>query len=239
MKKITVLLIVLVMMFHMTMDLCAQENPDTNRSGSITFSMNYNQKPMEGGSLTIYRVGAIIKKIDAFEFMLIEPLGESGLTLDELDDSMLAEKLMNLVSEKKLDGISSSIKKGKVVFRDLKPGLYLVTQRAEETTEGFYPVNPFLISLPTWENGQYIYDLTGEPKNLPHHKPVEPGKTDEPDESDDSNESEELREPDELTEVLPQTGQLNWPIPLMAISGALLFVFGYHVYFGKRDEFEK
>ena len=26
---------------------------------------------------------------------------------------------------------------------------------------------------------------------------------------------------------LPQTGQLNWPIPVMAISGMLLFAFGW------------
>jgi LPXTG-motif cell wall-anchored protein len=29
------------------------------------------------------------------------------------------------------------------------------------------------------------------------------------------------------TTKLPQTGQLNWPVPLMAMSGLLLFAFGW------------
>lgn len=229
MKKISVLLIVLVMILSTTMNLCAKEVPDIEHSGSITFSMAYAQKPMDGGSLNVYRVGTIIKKIDAFEFMLIESLGESGLTLDHLNDATLAEKLMNLVCEKKLDGFSSPIENGKVVFHNLKPGLYLVTQRTEETTEGFYPVNPFLISLPTWENGQYVYDLMGEPKNLPQHKP------DDPDEPNEPREPEEPHSPDGVTETLPQTGQLNWPIPLMISGGVLLFVIGCRLYWGRKE----
>lgn len=248
MRKITVLLIVLFMMFQMTMELCAQESPDNNRSGSITFSMNYDQKPMEGGSLTIYRVGAIEKKTGQYQFVLLESLEGGDVAQDSLDDPKLAEELTELVREKELDGECASIKNGKAVFSNLKPGLYLVTQGKNDTAEGFYPINPFLISLPMWDGAQYVYDLSGEPKNLPQHKPDKPDdpkdpddpkEPEEPDEPDDSDEPEEPEKTEVPEETLPQTGQLNWPIPLMASSGVLLFVAGWRLYWGKRESCEK
>ena len=35
---------------------------------------------------------------------------------------------------------------------------------------------------------------------------------------------------------LPQTGQLNWPIPLMAVAGLGFFVVGWTLCFGKKRE---
>lgn len=227
MKKITVLLIALVMMFQMTMELCAQESPDSNRSGSITFSMNYDQKPIEGGKLTIYRVGAIEKKRNQYQFDLLESLEGGDVTQNDLNDPKLAEELTELVHEKKLNGERASIKNGKAVFCNLKPGLYLVTQGKNDTMEGFYPINPFLISLPMWDGVQYVYDLSGEPKNLPQHKPDKP---------DDPKEPDKMEVPEE---TLPQTGQLNWPVPLMASSGVLLFIIGWRLYWGKKELCEK
>ena len=116
MKKLSVLLIVLAMLFGMTMNLSANEILDINRSGSITFSMNYDQKPMEGGSLTIYRVGAIEKKTGQYQFVLLESLGGGDVAQDSLDDPKLAEELPELVREKELDGEYASIKNGKAVF---------------------------------------------------------------------------------------------------------------------------
>lgn len=245
MKKLSVLLIVLVMLFGMTMNLSANEILDINRSGSITFSMNYDQDSMEGGSLTIYRVGAIEKKTGQYQFVLLEFLGGGDVAQESLDDPKLAEELTELVREKKLDGEYASIKNGKAVFSDLKPGLYLVTQGKNDTTEGFYPINPFLISLPMWDGAQYVYDLSGEPKNLPQHKPdkpddpKDPDDPKEPDEPDDSDEPEEPEKTEVPEETLPQTGQLNWPIPLMASSGVLLFIIGWRLYWGKKELREK
>lgn len=39
---------------------------------------------------------------------------------------------------------------------------------------------------------------------------------------------------------LPQTGQMNWPIPVMTVSGLALFLLGWFLCFGrKRDSYEK
>ena len=143
MKKLSVLLIVLAMLFGMTMNLSANEILDINRSGSITFSMNYDQDPMEGGRLNIYRIGKIIKKSNRVQFTLIDSLGNSGIVLENLEDADLPQKLSELVREKKLEGVKAPIENGKAVFRNLQPGLYLVTQEKNDTAEGFYPINPF------------------------------------------------------------------------------------------------
>ena len=46
-------------------------------------------------------------------------------------------------------------------------------------------------------------------------------------------------EPEETEEILEQTGQLNWPIPLMGLLGTcLLAVGGILCFRGKRDDDE-
>jgi LPXTG-motif cell wall-anchored protein len=36
--------------------------------------------------------------------------------------------------------------------------------------------------------------------------------------------------------VLPQTGQLNWPVPLLAVTGLSVFIIGWILRFGKKKE---
>jgi len=44
-------------------------------------------------------------------------------------------------------------------------------------------------------------------------------------------------EPDDK---LPQTGQLNWPVPLMACAGLALFALGWALcYAGKKEGYEE
>lgn len=35
---------------------------------------------------------------------------------------------------------------------------------------------------------------------------------------------------------LPQTGQMNWPIPVMTVAGLALFIFGWYLCFGRKRE---
>ena len=94
---------------------------------------------------------------------------------------------------------------GTVIFRDLTPGLYLVirTKPAPENTA--YTSDPFLVSIPTVVNGTAAYQVVAEPKFSWDAKPSKPLK---PDPS------------------LPQTGQLNWPIPILIAMGLSLILLG-------------
>jgi hypothetical protein len=71
------------------------------------------------------------------------------------------------------------------------------------------------------ENGEYQYHVTASIKSELEREPepTEPEPTDPPD-----------------PPGLPQTGQLNWPIPLMVVAGLALFVVGWVLCFGKKRE---
>lgn len=58
--------------------------------------------------------------------------------------------------------------------------------------------------------------------NLPGLEEVE--EVEEPDQSDP--ESDEIDDPDVPMANLPQTGQLWWPVPVLAAAGVLMFLFG-------------
>ena len=65
----------------------------------------------------------------------------------------------------------------------------------------------------------------GNPDN-----PVAPGHPDNPVEPDNPDNPVAPGHPDNpVMSGLPQTGQLNWPVPVMAVSGMLLFAFGWEL----------
>lgn len=84
---------------------------------------------------------------------------------------------------------------------------------AHEVYQTIFPMN---------ESGHYVYEVNAEAKFQLHRepKPTTPPKPSEP--------------------TLPQTGQLNWPIPVLVISGLCLFSAGWILRFGrKKDSHEK
>lgn len=224
MKRLTIALIALCLLFSVTIHVHAAGRPDVTRTGSLTLTMEWEGEKLSGGTLTIYRVGDIVGRNGFWHFVLTPELQGMGISLEDLEDPNLARELAGLVKDLEIPGTTVEITDGKAVFTDLIGGLYLITQ--EDACEGFSPINPFLISLPRWENGQYIYDITAHPKVSLEPLPTEPTET-------------EPTTPTTPTEpVLPQTGQLNWPVPVMSVAGVSLFALGWYLCFGKKNAHE-
>lgn len=217
-KKIIFLLLLPLLVFGICTQVYAAQKPDADKQCSITFLLEFDSTPLEGGKLTLYRVGEISP--DGNQFVLVEPLLLDGPDLDNLEDPSLAKTLNELAVEHNLPSYKASVVDGKAVFSDLKTGVYVVCQLNGEETLGYAAINPFLISLPQWQNDAYIYDMTASPK-----VPLQPSAT-EPTQPHPT-------EPDD-TPDLPQTGQLNWPVPLMAILGLVLFGIGWILFFGSK-----
>ena len=96
--------------------------------------------------------------------------------------------------------------------------MYLLVQN--QAAEGYQAAAPFLVSVPMNEDGTYIYDVDASPK-------VELTKAPQP-------------TPTPKPPTLAQTGQLNWPVPVLAIIGLCLFSLGWLLRFGrKKDGYEK
>ena len=139
---------------------------------------------------------------------------------------------------------------GNAVFEGLELGLYLIVQT--EASAGYKAVNPSWF-LPMAEDGQWVYDVdaslkvgaytpeTGHAGHAQH--PASPDYPDMPTPPDnpDNPDASMSRPPPADTGYpvagiqtrpgpanprgLPQTGQLNWPVPVMAVSGVVLFAF--------------
>lgn len=218
-KILTLLLVLLVLVSGLFVRGSAAVLPDLTRLGSVTFVMKFSGEPLTGGSLTMYKVGRPAS--DASRFLPVDPLKQQVVNLENLQDPALAKRLHGLAVQQKLEPITAAIREGKAAFCELEPGLYVVSQNPGEQTPGFAAIDPFLISVPQWQNNAYVYDLTAAPKVPLKPAPTEPSQPTEPTHPTD-------------TPRLPQTGQLNWPVPVMAALGLMFFCLGWVLLLGSK-----
>lgn len=97
---------------------------------------------------------------------------------------------------------------GVVVFDGLSAGLYLLLRIDVNAANADFLFDPCFLRMPEMVNGEAFNDVTVSPKYV----------WDEPDTPPD----------------LPQTGQTNWPIPVMMVSGIMLYLAGMEMWFGRR-----
>ena len=103
----------------------------------------------------------------------------------------------------------ASFKSGVVTFDNLELGLYLIVQT--KSISGYEKVAPFLVSVPLWDKDHYLYEINVSEKFEIKKEPPTPGTPETPDQPGDK---------------LPQTGQVNWPMPVLLILGLALIVTG-------------
>lgn len=219
-RRIFSFFVVLMLLCAMSVPVMAHDVPDLTKTGSVTITMRHGDGVIPGGTLTIFRVGEVREDDGNYSFVLTGDFAGSGVSLEDIQSASLPDALAKYAGEKGLTGVTEKIDEnanGK--FSGLEPGLYLVVQY--KAAEGYNPANPFLVSLPGMENGIYIYDVDASPKldpitEKPTQPPAEPSGPKDP--------------------TLPQTGQMNWPVPVLVMGGLFLFVLGWAMCFGRRKE---
>ena len=176
----------------------------------------------------------------------------------------LAAKLTDHAKQNGVAGTQVTIlDDGEVKLENLNVGLYLVVQ--DKAASGFRPISPFLVSVPQYvaevknedgtviEDDKYVYDVNAVPKmgtlsKIPTPPPEDPG---------DPGDHSTTDTPDPVTPVtpavpvatpilpltpsmdpslLPQTGQLNWPVPVLTVAGLGLFLAGWLLRFGRQGK---
>ena len=196
--KRTIMAIFLISMLILSVS--AHEIPDLNRTGSMVIEMHYQGKPISGGSLAIYQVGTIQEDNGDYRFVLTSDFEKSGISLENIQSGDTAKELASVANQKKLTGTIKTIDaNGRVGFIDLPLGLYLVKQH--KNTPGYYSINPFLVSLPSLQSGEYCYEVDASPKTAPNPRPQ--------------------------NTVIPQTGQSGWSIWIFSagsLSLGILFI---------------
>ena len=216
-KRIITGLMVLLLVGSLTVS--AHEVPDLTRNGTITFRLDWEGEPLTGGTLTMYRVGDVAEDDGNYSFTAVPTL--PGVVLDDLNDPALAAALVAAAENVELESVTASVEDGEAVFTDLAPGLYVVHQ--EKAAEGFSPLSPFFISMPRFRDGTYEYEITADPKVSLEPEPTEPTQP-------------KPTEPKPPVPSLPQTGQLNWPVPILAAAGFGLFLTGGLLCSGRKKE---
>lgn len=181
--------------------------PDLSQNGSLTFEMELDGTALDNGNLNLYKVGEIAEDDGNYFFQLMD---EREITKESQIDENLAKEMLTLAKEMSLTKLTAPIEEGSAEFADLPVGLYVVWQDEKDATKGLFPIQPFLISVPRFQNGTYEPNVLAKPKNAPETIPPE---STEP--------------PPPPPPKLPQTGQLNWPVPVMALTGTMLFVMGW------------
>lgn len=164
-------------------------NPNT---GSIHINLydSTNNKALSGGELTVYRVAEVQRKNGNLSFEYCGDFDGCAIELGDLTDSTLAGQLQEFLPAN-AEGIVQAVSNdGNAVFDDLELGLYLVVQT--KASNGYKPVNSFLVSLPIAEDGQWNYEVDASPKvgaytpepETPPSPPDTPDKPDKPDTPD-------------------------------------------------------
>lgn len=173
-KKIVSVLMILVLIACMPIAAMADyaaRQPDYTRRGSIKITLltAADRTPVPGGTLKLVKVA--LARAEGGDNILeyTDDFAECGVDLADVEDSVavkqMAKTLAEWVEAKKLTGTPVSVDtNGKAEFTDLPLGLYLVVQ--PEALSGFEPVEPFLVTVPVWDDvaGELIYSVDAEPK---------------------------------------------------------------------------
>ncbi len=216
------LMMAMVFIFGISVSAYAHDVPDMNKRGSITFTMRHDDTLVGGGTLTIYRVGEIAEDDGNYSFIPTGSFVDCGKSFEDLSAVYeLAEDLVEYAQTNSIPALSTENigADGKVSFTDLELGLYLIVQ--EEAADGYMEIAPFLMSIPTMEDGTYKYDLSAEPKT--ELKEEEPTPTPTP-----TSTPTPTPPPD-----LPQTGMLWWPVPLFVFGGLCMLAIGVFLIRGR------
>lgn len=214
-------------------------------TGSLTLTASYGATPLVGAPFKLYLVA---EHDEASNFALCGEFAGSSVDLSDLSTAgKLAQAALDLerwAGEKEIAPLAqqNTDSSGSVYFPSLAQGLYLVGGVTHQQGSHRYQSAPCLISLPSWDGSTGVWELnvTAFPKfersgtsgGDPTPTPTEPDTPTPPD---------PVEPPDTPTtppvgpEKLPQTGQLKWPVPVLAALGMLLLLAGSILMRRERD----
>lgn len=220
-KRICALLLAVLLLAALPLPVFARETVDLSRTDcSITMEIKYGGKYLKGGSFSCTKVADVICDNGSDFFLTYLEGKEYRESLPNTAD--VETRVKNNPAFFSTRTKTAQNTTGIVTFRNLTPGLYLIRQTA--SISGYTNLSPFLVTVPYKVNGTYIYEVNAAVKTELEQEPTTPPPT-------------TPSTPNKPK--LPQTGQLNWPVPLMAASGLTLFVTGWFLVFRKkRDPYE-
>ena len=123
--------------------------------GSILVSLDAGELPVLNGAMTLYTVGVPVEG----GYHMVEAFGGGFVRQEDAQSLQLAQWLAENAEE---GGRTVNLDvDGNVSFSNLEDGLYLLVQT--ERMDGFYPVKPFLLTVP----GEAGREVRAKPQTEP------------------------------------------------------------------------
>lgn len=203
------------------------------KTGSISFKMTCDDEAVGGGKLTLYKVGEVAEDDGNYSFELSDAYAGCDVTLDDITSASLAQALADYTTANGLESAATVEigNDGTATASELALGLYLVMQHTPAS--GYEAIAPFLVSVPMFDEGEgvYVYDINAEPKMSGLTKASTTTTTTTTTDTTDSGSGTTAAT---TAATLPQTGQLNWPVPVLTVAGLLLILAGLYLRSDKR-----
>ncbi|MCD8018106.1 MAG: LPXTG cell wall anchor domain-containing protein [Clostridiales bacterium] len=227
-------LLALIMIFAMTVTAYAADTAslDFDQTGSIELTLaDSDGNAVSGGAVTLYQVAILYLDDGNMVYEYADAFNGCEITLD-VEDTSLAATLAAYVEDSDISGTTASIGSGGTVsFTDLELGLYLIIQTTD--SDNYETINPFVVTVPIDNDGEWVYTVDASPK-VGEVTTIES-------ESESTSTSKTSKNSTSTVSTLPKTGQLNWPVWLMAGGSSVLLLFGWALRRSgnKQEEYEK
>ena len=166
-KKISVILSVLFILFGIFPLSAIAESIDTQRDSSLTLQYRYDEEVFPDLMVHTYRVADISEK---GELSLTGQFREYQINIEGIQSQNEWRRIATtLAAYIAADGISATKsmetdKDGFVCFENLQPGMYLTLSVRTEKENTVTVFETFLTVIPYPQGGKYQYDVTAYPK---------------------------------------------------------------------------
>lgn len=182
---------------------------------------------------------------------------ENGMAYYKGSAAEYAANLADYAIKQRIAGITGRIDEAGIArFENLRTGIYLLLQK--ESAAGYQKIEPFLAAVPALEEGRPVYDVAAWPKmeQVPETIPDGPEETEEPErvpetekpgKTETESKKENVLSDEKVSEngnslaenvkswlSIPQTGQMRWPVPVLALTGVAMIIAGRIVQRRKR-----
>ena len=193
--------------------------PAAERSGSLTlrcvFSVEGGDRVLANDEYSLVKIADASIADDSVTYTTRERFLSYDCNWQKLASSKMNEKAKALAYYCEENGYytASAVtdEHGELRFEDLDDGLYLVARTKVDPANADFITDPLLFFVPQDVNGEIIYDDVFTPKfsYSSSQEPMTPRKPKTPSDG-----------------VLPQTGQLLWPVTVFAMLGCMMIFIG-------------
>lgn len=161
MKKVICSLLLFLSIFSLDIVEVKAENIDISRTSSLSVTYQYDNILLSDAGVSLYYLASID---EGYNYKFIDEYQDVAFDTTDISASDLtfqAEVIERYIKDNKLQAnrVLKTNQNGVANFSSLVPGLYLLIVDSKVVDNYQYNVSPTIINIPTFENGNYQYDV--------------------------------------------------------------------------------